>query len=138
MAFARPIGRLAAAAALGALVQTSSLAPVQAMTGNAFHARCGDVGDSVSDGFCLGFVVGGFEGLAFGAAATMVGADYPAMERDLRALSELGLGFCAPEGVFEEQLVELFSAYLAAHPERRHESARLLLHEALVKGFPCG
>ena len=46
--------------------------------------------------------------------------------------------FCTPDGGRSSQLVKVVTKYLNEHPERLHEAASELAHDALFVTFPCG
>jgi Rap1a immunity proteins len=44
---------------------------------------------------------------------------------------------CLPDGITAEQGVRIVVKWLTDHPERLHESQRILVMTALVQAFPC-
>ena len=44
---------------------------------------------------------------------------------------------CPGSEVMAEQVVDVVTRYLAAHPEKRHLSAPLLVANALAEAYPC-
>jgi hypothetical protein len=45
--------------------------------------------------------------------------------------------FCMPENVPISRVTAVVTSYLKAHPERRDESAAMLVVDALGAEFPC-
>lgn len=45
--------------------------------------------------------------------------------------------YCYPTGVTKQQMRDVVSSYLSAHPERRHLPGQFLVIEALSAAFPC-
>lgn len=104
----------------------------RATTGEEVHSKCRhliDEGklDSVSSGFCAGFVSGVIETQTWW---------------QLRELSDSKRNqnvehFCIPGTVTNDQIVKIFVKYLDDHPEKLHEPAVLLLLTSLHQAFPC-
>jgi hypothetical protein len=44
---------------------------------------------------------------------------------------------CPPDGLDGQQIVDIVSAWLRAHPETRHLAAAPLVEVALKEKFPC-
>lgn len=101
------------------LLFTTSLHADTGQDGNAWHGVCNLAGESgrTSCGF---FVMGYLNGVR--AQAT---------------LSKSAAFFCFHEGAIYRQAVDVFSKYLADHPERRHYEGTVLLAAAMMEAFPC-
>jgi hypothetical protein len=83
-------------------------------TGNDLWYICQDKSQELA---CLGYI----QGLV--AGATMyAGVTTP---------------FCMPDGVAVGQAEDIVLSYLAAHPDRRHYDARVIVALALKEAFPC-
>jgi hypothetical protein len=80
-------------------------------TGNALHESC----SNNKYGFCLGYAAGIADAAAF----------YPQPF------------ICIPNEVQLGQVRDVIAAYLAEHPETRHEPAYFLANQALRAAWPC-
>jgi hypothetical protein len=82
-------------------------------SGNALWNECSD-NHAFQFGLCMGFVAGIAD-----------------------AMNIAGTKACFPPGVTVGQTVNVVKQFLGQHPERRHETAVLLVASALGEAFPC-
>lgn len=82
--------------------------------------RDADTADSFDAGMCFGFILGTHSGYFIA-----------------RTGSQQKLVFCIPSGVTNLQTVKIVVKYLNNHPEELHQSADVLVIEAMTAAFPC-
>lgn len=120
----------------------ASAASAEPVTGNMLLEACAAEDDFTKQGFCVGYLIGVIEGLRYGAsvplfAITEPDGTNPNKLKEIAAMADSFLGFCAPPEAQYSQHREIVTNYLSAHPENRHESARTLAIAALNEAFPC-
>lgn len=116
-------------ATLIATLLMATPAQAEPLTGNRLHQACMT---AETDLFCLGWVIGAFEGAKIG----VVKAARPDDLSTLDASANSVLGICIGDAQ-NSQVIDVFKKYLADHPEKRHHTARLLLLDSLSEAFPC-
>jgi hypothetical protein len=114
--------------------------PVASQTsqGNDLLEACSMPDNLAAEGYCIGYVVGAIEGMKLGAVSVLafIAPEQSGVEH-LDRMSNIALNFCIPADASNRQLVEVVVKYLRENPETRHETARTLIHSALVESFPC-
>ena len=103
--------------------------------GNYLYRACLNT-DDVTQGFCIGFIMGTIEGIRYGLAYPMMMQGDKSSD-EVNATSNVILMNCPPEGIENGQYVDVAINYLHAHPADRHNSARALILESLQDAFPC-
>jgi hypothetical protein len=83
--------------------------------------------------YCFGYIIGAAVGLFSGARLALMSAGTTFEEGTSPASA---LGVCVSNGVTKRQIIEIVVAYLADHPENRHEPAPTLVHSAMTEAFP--
>jgi hypothetical protein len=78
-------------------------------------------------GFVAGFAIGQHQ-LAYSKAGTHDGARRYVKRQEV---------LCVPDAVSNGQLIEVFVAYMNAHPESLHEPEAMHFWNALQGSFPC-
>jgi hypothetical protein len=91
----------------------SQALPGYFMSGNELYTDCTASLDTMERHFCLGYVVGITDGSNFHGA------------------------MCVPSGVTRDQITDVVTNYLRAHPEGRDHSAAEQVLIALGQVFPC-
>jgi len=110
----------------------------QTATGNEIAAACEYLSEAdVRSGYCIGYVIGSWEGMKLGAFQMLLasGANGTAQELD-NAVNGL-LGICVPDTVERGQIIDISVKYFDENPEKRHLPARGLIRDALKVAFPC-
>ncbi|UWR30176.1 hypothetical protein K3758_01120 [Sulfitobacter sp. W002] len=110
----------------------------QTATGNEIAAACEYLNEAdVRTGYCIGYIIGAWEGLKLGAFQMLLasGADGTAQELD-NAINNL-LGICVPATVERGQIIDIAMKYFDENPEERHLPARGLIRDALRISFPA-
>ncbi|MFG6559243.1 Rap1a/Tai family immunity protein [Sulfitobacter sp. 1A15299] len=102
-----------------------SQASSQNVTGNVLYEACDD-GQPVAIGYCSGYLVGLWEGLALGATISAK-----------QGSGSINVGACPPPDVTFTQARDIAIRYLQNNPQSRHQDARLLLLDAYRTAFPC-
>lgn len=123
-----------------AMLVAAGPATGQSITGNELLRACEAQDLGILDGFCTGYILGAWEGMSWGTFAVfhIIGAG-PA-EGGTEAANdfmETILQACPHADVENSQLVDVVTRHLVAHPEIRQQSARSLIHVALMEAFPC-
>lgn len=123
--------------AVAALVLASGPCPAQQIDGNELLESC-EGSDPVTQGFCLGYIIGAIENQHWGTLVTLkrLGGTPDSIERTNDLIGNL-LAYCVPPNASNKQLRDVASDYLIRNPQIRHESARTLLWYALIEAFPC-
>lgn len=107
----------------------------QNITGNDLLEACDAGPNSLPSAFCLGYVVGLTEGMMWGAGSLLLTGGKSAAEADTTARTLLD--YCPPPEANVRQFVDIIVAHLKAHPDERHNSARVQAHTALSAAFSC-
>jgi hypothetical protein len=108
------------AASLGMLCWASSAsAQTDVSSGNYWYQQCSST-DAGARNSCVSYLFGLDAGIS--------------MET---AIAQARPVFCAPKGVTNGQKVDIFTKYLAAHPENRQEPAVLHYVMAMTQAYPC-
>lgn len=95
------------------------VSPAQAVyfyTGNDAYEFCYPDAGGPAYGQCVGYVAG--------------------LTDQIEVMMPGGIG-CAPVGVALKQMVDVYSNFLHAHPELRHDLAARLYNRAIMEAFPC-
>lgn len=123
----------------GAALSLAASLPARADTvsGNDLFSGCTANNDPSQLNFCAGYIIGAVEGMKVGLAwPMMLAGDHKPIEEINKAVETL-LQICAPPEVEYGQYVGVVVKYLGDHPENRHNSARMLIINALQRAFPC-
>ncbi|WP_056029663.1 Rap1a/Tai family immunity protein [Loktanella sp. 3ANDIMAR09] len=109
------------------------------VTGNDILNACRTMSDSIAveAGFCVGHIIGTWEGAKFGAASVLSAAMPEATASELESAVNNFLNVCLPLEFESGQMVDLFMVRLEERPASRHESARSLLVAMLSETYPC-
>jgi len=91
------------------------------LSGDAFLARCGDVGGA----FCIGYVTGLMD------EAVNVRTIYQVLGEKVPTL------WCIPRGVTSNDTTQAVIKYLVAHPDQRALAAASTAEVALKAAYPC-
>ena len=129
--------RIAIAAIIGlALPSSGQTQEGGSLTGNNLYEFCRAAHD-VGQAYCYGFIMGNFDGLKYGAYIPLQLGMEGASNAEINGALELALNICMPPGAETLQVIEVVTGYLEPRPAIRHESARSLIHLALMEAFPC-
>ncbi len=90
------------------------------VTGNDVLENCRNLNDGYPSPYCAAYISGAVDTYSVVAMA-----------------SDRPLAFCLAEKVNTRQLRDIVVTYLEGNPEIRHFSGAVLVHSALVEGFPC-
>ncbi|MEP1612295.1 MAG: Rap1a/Tai family immunity protein [Roseobacter sp.] len=123
-----------------ALMIPATVARSEVTTGNQYYDQCRNLpeADATEIGWCVGFVVGAWEGISSGVGRALIAfSDEPIDAAALETAINLILGVCQPDGVTYGQMLDVFEKYLRENPANRNIGARTLLVEALSEAFPC-
>jgi len=120
------------------LVADAAYADINDVTGNQMYYSCTVENNKFEMGVCFGFLAGFANGYTTGttAAAVKIGPGVATSEEIGDAADSISY-FCVPNGVDMLQLRDIFNAYMARHPETRHENAAILTFYAFAEAFPC-
>lgn len=122
---------------MGAAMITTTAARAEVLSGNDLYYLCTQPGDALS-GFCAGYVMGTWDGMIFaGAMGYYLGAEQPTSADEATNFAYSLLNACPATGSDYVQTRDVVVAFLRDHPERRHETARGLLLDAMKEAFPC-
>lgn len=108
-----------------------------AVTGNELLDACNN-SDPYRQSFCMGYIIGIFEGTIFGSFVTNIyylPNDFPM--KDVNIAVNLTTRFCIPDEVSRGQIVDVAIQYLRQNPKDRHEAARAMVYASLVQAWPC-
>ncbi len=118
------------------LFALSGQAVAENLSGNELLSICDDATEeNAQAGFCAGYVLGAIEGIKWGASAPLLLVGRSAGEAE-----ETGntlLGFCLPPDATVGQYRDVVLKFLRDSPSERHNSARVLIQQALQGAFPC-
>lgn len=124
--------------AMLACVSAASAKSSEPFSGNDLYHACEAREDQSLSSFCIGYVIGTWDGMVIGAVSAFYGASSKgASVDDINLIWPLVLGVCQPAGVTNEQIKDIFVKYLSEHPENRQVPARFLLLDAMREAFPC-
>jgi hypothetical protein len=86
--------------------------------------------------FCLLYVVGAIDGLRWGAdsAAFKSGAVDP---NEMREKANKLIGSCIPDDIKNGTLHRIVVKHLREYPEEWHKPALSLIHDSLIRAYPC-
>ncbi|WP_208347863.1 Rap1a/Tai family immunity protein [Pseudaestuariivita rosea] len=114
----------------------SSASP-QSLDGNTILDFCSssNLGDN---GFCFGYVFGVNDGGMYTALNVVQQADggQEPLQNTVQDLTTV-LGYCTPNTVAAQQMVDVFVSYLEDNPQVRHRPAQILFTQAMTEAFPC-
>jgi hypothetical protein len=125
--------------AVWALFLAASPVSGQTITGNDVLSACEANDAGVQKGFCIGYIVGLWEGINWGAfvAFRSVGGFEQGGAAEANQFASMLLGSCVPVQGENSQIKDVMIRYLQDNPATRHESARGLMERAMAKAFPC-
>ena len=109
-------------------------ASAQSIDGKALLEMCKGSSDAET-AFCWGYVFGANDGGMYTALDVLQktnGGEVPSIEE----ISNM-LGYCTPNTVTSQQMVDILTSYLSENPEQRHRPAQLLFTKAMMEAFPC-
>ena len=88
--------------------------------------------------YCLGYVVGLFEGMIFGAGITLnsAGLDFENAEKLNEAIGKV-IGFCRPPSLPDDTLIEMLVGFLRQNEQARNSTARAAVWELARARFRC-
>jgi hypothetical protein len=116
---------------------TTATVEAQTITGNDVYAACADVGSEAKQGFCIGYIIGAWEGLIYGAGRAFMSLDPSMKVDDLNAMAFQVMQACPPADIENGQTVDVVKNYLSAHPQERHHTIRTIIIDAMGEAFPC-
>lgn len=122
-----------------ALAWAASPAFCQTITGNDVLSACEAKDAGVQEGFCIGYIVGLWEGINWGTfvAFRSVGGFEKGGAAEANQFASMLLGACVPAEGENSQIKDVLIRYLRDNPTTRHESARSLMEQAMAQAFPC-
>jgi hypothetical protein len=106
-------------------------------TGNDIYAACTATPGGVEQGFCIGYIIGVFEGVRLGGFTMLVASGAEGTTQELDAATSNLQMLCMPIEVENGQVIAVAQQYLENNPQSRHEPARSLIFFALREAFPC-
>ena len=106
----------------------------QSIDGNALMEMCEGSSEAES-AFCWGYVFGANDGGMYTALEVLQKTN----DGKVPSTAEISslLGYCTPNAVTSQQMVDIFVSYLRENPERRHQPAQVLFTNAMTDAFPC-
>lgn len=122
-----------------ALAMAASPATSQTISGNDVLSACEVADGGIKEGFCIGYIVGLWEGIHWGTfvAFRSAGGFEQGGAAEANGFANMLLGSCAPKEVENSQIKDVLVRYLWENPTTRHESARGLMERAMAEAFPC-
>ena len=112
----KKIKMITAAALLGTAIFSNVSAEFESVSGASLKRICSsflDIPANMSDGMCVGYVVG------------------------IMSVMEYINVLCMPEKSTHAQATLVVQKYLSDHPEKLHANAEELVFDALHEAFPC-
>lgn len=112
----------------------------QTITGNDVLSACEAADGGVREGFCVGYIVGLWEGIHWGtfvAFRTAGGFEDGQGAAEANEFASKLLGSCVPPEVENSQIRDVLIRYLGENPTVRHASARGIMERAMAEAFPC-
>jgi Rap1a immunity proteins len=122
---------------LALVLLLSGPASAQTVDGNSLLEACNAPLEQGLAGFCIGYILGSWEGMNWGGFKVWKSAKPEASTDELNSFIQFSLDVCAPAEVQNSQIKDVVTKYLVDHPEVRHEGARGLINVALTSAFPC-
>jgi hypothetical protein len=106
-------------------------------TGNDIYAACTANPGGVEQGFCIGYIIGVFEGIRLGGFTMLVASGANGTTQELDDTTSSLQMLCMPLEAENGQIIAVAQQYLTNNPQSRHQPARSLIFSALRDAFPC-
>jgi hypothetical protein len=98
---------------------------------------CLDKSTEWGEEFCSNWIAGMVDGMLHGMATGMLQLAPNELSQNSTTNISKRMGFCLPDYVDTQQVVNVFRKYVAQHPEEFSEPVAFVLENALIRAFPC-
>lgn len=112
-------------------------ASAEPINGNTLLEACSAPPEQGLSGFCIGYILGAWEGMNWGNFRVWMDAKPDATTDEINSTVQFSLNTCVPSEVQNEQIKDVVVQYLNEHPAIRHGGARSQVNLALTAAFPC-